>query len=98
MADTRYSKEEIETIVSYNQATNVADVYSSDKRYIAHMKALKEKYPEKVILLHEDECGASFSVPKKWVKVRPPRVVSEEQRMAAAERLKAYRKGNPPVQ
>lgn len=90
-----YTKEELETIITFNEAEKTASVYSCSPRYIEKMKKLAESEPDKVKLIKQDANGADFIVPKSWVKIRPPRKISDEQRQAAAERLKAYRDKQP---
>ena len=88
---TNYSKEELETIITFNEAEKTASVYSCSSRYIERMNKLAEAEPDNVKLTRKDSGGVEFTVPKSWVKIRPPRKISNEQRQAAAERLKAYR-------
>lgn len=88
------TKEEKETYINTTEADKTATLYSSSSNWIARMKKLAEQYPDKVIMDYEDQNGASFTFPKSWMKVRPPREVSEEQRLAAAERLKTWREKN----
>lgn len=88
------TKEEKETYINTTEADKTASIYSNSTHWIQRMKKLMEQYPDKVKLEYEDANGASFIFPKSWMKVRPPREVSEEQRLAAAERLKAWRDSN----
>ena len=43
-----------------------------------------------VMLISEDEYGVEFSLPKRLVTIRKPTVLSEEQKTASSERMKAY--------
>lgn len=48
-----------------------------------------ESHPDKVQLMAENKDGSVFfHVPVNWIKCSPPRKVSEEQKEAAAERLR----------
>lgn len=50
---------------------------------------LRERYPDEVYVLAENADGSIFAhVPVKYIKISPPRKVSEEQRVAAGERLR----------
>lgn len=89
---SQYSKEEKETYMNTTEADKTATLYSNSRNWIERMRRLAAEYPDKVFLEREDENGASFVFPKSWMKVRPPRQISEEQRRQAAERLLKYRK------
>ena len=84
--------EEQETNVNYNAKDLEANVYTAYPRDINRFKKLVQENPNDVKLIREDENGITISVPKNWVKVRPPRKMSEEQKMKNALRLQALRK------
>ncbi len=52
---------------------------------------LAEEHDEVSIDL-DNEFGLGVAVPMTWVKVRPPRKISDEQRAAMAERMKKAKK------
>ena len=84
--------EEQETNVNYNAKDLEANVYTAYPRDINRFKKLVQENPNDVKLIREDENGITISVPKNWVKVRPPRKMSEEQKMKNALRVQALRK------
>ena len=92
------TKEEIETLINYTNADTYAEAYSNNtsvmKRYL---KLAKEK-PEEVTVINSDANSVTIRFPKKWVKIRPPRAISEEQRLAAAERLKNFKNKDVQVE
>lgn len=50
---------------------------------------LAEKNPEEVQIIEENEDGSMFvHVPVNYVKISPPRKVSDEQKEAASERFR----------
>lgn len=52
---------------------------------------LKEKYPDEVTIINANKDGSIFAhVPISYIRVSHPRQLTEEQRTAAAARLKAY--------
>lgn len=56
------------------------------------LKRYAETHDDEVRIIDENEDGSIVAhVPVKWVKVRPPRKVSEEQKAKAAERLANFR-------
>ena len=44
---------------------------------------------EKLAMERPEECGIFAHVPISWIKISPPREVSEEQRRQAKERMEA---------
>lgn len=53
---------------------------------------LKESHPDDITHLHINQDGSIFChIPISYVKISPPRQMSEEQRAAAAERLRKIR-------
>lgn len=77
---------ERETIILYNEEEQTADVFT-------YNVALQNKLVNLKVKVDRDNGygGMSFTVPKRWVKVSPPRRMSEEQANAAAERLQNAR-------
>ncbi len=84
---------ERETIISYNEGEKAASVYT-------HSKALRRKL-DKLAQERPDECrltatffdgqAVEYEIPKGWVKISPPRALSEAQRSAS---LVALEKAN----
>lgn len=89
MSLSRYEKE---TVINYNSEEKVAYISSSQDWMKRRIKHLAEKYPNDVKITSEDEYTVMAEVPKKYIRFGPPRVLSDEQKQAAAERLKNYRK------
>lgn len=86
--------EEQETTISWYRRDSVASVYTSDNTMLTKMKKLMAKSPDcklKNITWSKDgePTGYFFEVPVRFVKVLKPKEVSEEQRAALSERLKA---------
>lgn len=74
---------EQETIINYNQAEAVAEIYTHDPRLIKKLEQLASKHPEQIT--RKD--AHNFLVPKRCVSVREP--YSAERRKAASERARA---------
>ena len=86
--------DEQETTISWYRRDAVASVYTSDNTMLTKMKKLMAKSPDcklKNITWSKDgePTGYFFEVPVRFVKVLKPKEVSEEQRAALSERLKA---------
>lgn len=85
------TKYEMETILNYNEAENMASVYTHNVGLMNKLRGLMEEYPE-VKLVRQDYDMLEVEVPKRWIKVSPPRRVSEETKQKMAQRLTEYRK------
>ena len=88
--------DEQETTISWYRRDAVASVYTSDNTMLTKMKKLMAKSSDcklKNITWSKDgePTGYFFEVPVRFVKVLKPKEVSEEQRAALSERLKAMR-------
>lgn len=90
---------ERETIITFNAAEDTAEVYTADPVYIRKLDKLCEQFPDTYKFMEElsaKRCKESktYSMPKRLVKFRSPitREISEEQRLALAERLRKARK------
>ena len=56
------------------------------------IKKLKAKYPDEVEIRHENKDGSIMAfMPLKWMRIKPPRVLSDEQKKIASERMKRLR-------
>ena len=69
-----------------------ATITSNEQKWANKIKKLAEQHPDEVqiICLPENNDGYVLAhVPKKWMKLSPPRAVNytEEQKAAMAERL-----------
>lgn len=84
---------ERETIITYNEQEKTAVVYTCSPSLIRRLEGLTTARPDECRLLRRmpDGVGIEYEVPKKWVKVSPPRFVSEETRAATAERFRNAR-------
>jgi len=84
--------QERETIILFNEADDTASVDTCNPALIRKLDkqiALQENGP--IALLHEDEFGKRYLIPKSWVKVQFPRTLSPEQRAELSARGKANR-------
>lgn len=81
---TRYEKE---TIITFNEAEDTANIYSTSDVWIRKIKAIKgsRKY----------SIGYEVDVPKSWIRLQRPAKVTEEtkkKRLAALQIAQAKRK------
>ena len=79
------TKYEQETIYSYNQEEPLASCYTMDRALIRRIDALAEKHKE-ITLIRSKEGMREYTFPKKWIKVRAPKELSDEKRENMAKR------------
>lgn len=64
----------------------------SQRSVISKIKKYAESHPEECEIVAINKDGSICAhVPVSWIKVSPPRKVSEEQKQAFAERMKELR-------
>ena len=96
----KLTPEERETILTYDEASDQASVYTHDPRLIAKLKLLHDGYPDLIYPDRPEHPGAvSYIVPKSCISVRKP--YSEQRRREQSQQYKAlgikppaYRKRN----
>ena len=84
---TRLSNVERETVLTFNEAECTASVYTHSEALRRQLLELCRTHPEQVRQTAANDWGGlTFELPKKWLKVSPPRVLSPAQR-AVLERM-----------
>lgn len=89
--------QEKETIICFNESDKEASVFTFNKALIRKMQELKDEYPDDVSFLGwtNEEMSGEWTVPKKWVKVRGSKKMTEEQREIARANLSKALNRNP---
>ena len=89
---TNLSNYERESIIVFNEAESTASVYTHNRKLQNKLNKLVDINPD-IKVYCQDEESTTYIVPKKWVKISPPRQVNytDEQKAAMAERLAAAR-------
>ena len=87
---------ERETIINYNEAEQTASVYTHNKTLRRTLDKLAQERPDDCHIdkVSHDGAATDYTVPKMWIKIRPPRIASEAQKVAsraAAEKAKLAR-------
>lgn len=84
------TNEEKETIIVYNEKDRTASVFTYRPSLQRQLDGLCVDRPEYVRKIKETSEGAKeYEIPKKWVKIRANRILSDEQRLEMSERMKA---------
>ena len=76
-SDAAYERE---TLINFCDAEKKASYYTRNNRRMQELRELAQKYPEDVVLTVDKEDCVEVELPKKWVKIAPPRVLSEAQK------------------
>lgn len=79
------TKYEMETIYNYNQEEPLASCYTMDRALIRRLDALAQKHKE-ITIVREGEGVREYTFPKKWIKVKTPRQLSDEKRQELKNR------------
>ena len=81
------TKYESETIIRFNDAEDEATIYTCNKSWMNRLDKLCEKSSE-ITVIKQDEFSKEYKIPKKWIKVKMPRQLSEKQRTELIKRAK----------
>lgn len=72
---------EKETIINFNEAERTASIYTHNEALKRQLLELCQTHPEQVRQTAANGWGGlTFELPKKWLKVSPPRILSPAQR------------------
>ena len=82
-----FSKQEMETIVNYNNGEKMAEVYSADPVVMRKLDDLCSRFPEDYECIKRDEWSATYRFSKKLVQFRTPVHLTEEQKELARQNL-----------
>lgn len=80
---------EKETVINFNNAEQYASCYTLNTHKRQMLLNLAEEYPDDVKIISKRDDMVEVTFPKKWVKIRPPRKLTEEQRVNAVARGRA---------
>lgn len=86
-----------ETVYEHIDGNNTFTVTAAERWSIGMIRKLAEQYPNDVEVVCENSDGSLLAhVPSTWMRIRPKRHrdISDEQRKALADRLRAGREAN----
>ena len=81
------TKSELETTINYNQDDKTATCYTCDMALIRRLDKLCDVSSE-IAVSKTDDYSKTYIFPKKWVKIKKPRELSDEKRAELAERAR----------
>lgn len=87
-------REERETIIRWDETPKgKATLFTYNESLIRKLDSYMTNNPEDVTCIRRDKVesleSATYLIPKRWVKISPPRKMSEENRLKQAERMRA---------
>lgn len=91
----KLTKYEQEVIIIYNADEEEANLYTTQPRLIEKIKTLIKDRGEEIEVVKEDEQSISVNIPKDWIKIKPKKVLTEEEKKKAKERFEKVKKANP---
>lgn len=92
MAENKLSPVERETIILFTEGDRTAECYTYNSKFIKQFSKLCEERSDEVALSSKNASGGcTFTFPKQWVKIRPKRIISEEERSRRAETMRRTR-------
>jgi len=90
----RLTNVEKETVINFNEAESMASVYTHNEALKRQLLELCQSHPDQVCQTAANaDGGLTFELPKKWLKISPPRVLSPAQR-AVLERMNQHKQGH----
>ena len=76
----RLSAHERETVILFNEAEATAEIEAYNPTMKKRLEAIQQEHPESITLVRSDKYADTYTFPKKWVKIIPPRRATEKQR------------------
>ena len=83
MSEYKYNAEERETIISTHDGMKTVHIYSYQRKYINLVIKLAESRPDDVKILKQTDNMIEAEMPTRFLKLKAPKVMTEEQRLAA---------------
>jgi hypothetical protein len=81
------TKCEQETIINFDEAAQQATVYTCNKAMMRQLDKLAQ-ISSIVIEEKQDQYSKTYVIPKKWIKIKMPRILSSEQKQEMANRAR----------
>lgn len=80
--------DEGENMIEWTRDSKTATLSISQGRIITRVKRLAEKYPDEVKIISDNQGKVLYAhIPVEWIRINPPKDLTEEQRQAIGKRL-----------
>lgn len=91
MDPPNYKQMITENVIEWIKDDKRATVTLSQRRTVTKVKRLAEKNPDECQIVVQNKDGSIVAhIPVEWVKISKPRIVSEEQKKNARDRIRKY--------
>ena len=87
-----YSLYEQETSITYNNEENTATIYTARPVDIRKLDKLYSERSDDMKLKASTDLSRTYSIPKKWIKIVPNRILTEEQKEEIRQRFSKSKK------
>ena len=88
----KLSRYEAETHIGFNEEEQTAYIDTHNKSLMRQLSKLLDERPDDITCTrHEPDVYMSCVIPKKWIKIRPNRILSEEEKAKKAEHMRNVR-------
>ena len=86
---------EKETVINFNESERTASVYTHNEALKRQLLELCRSHPEQVRQTAANDWGGlTYKLPKKWLRVVPPRVLTPAQRAVLDKMNQNKQKGD----
>lgn len=79
---------EQETIILFNEEETTAEVYTHNRKLIRTLDKFCKEFPDNFKEIMKDENSKTYIVPKQYVTINKPRVLTQKQKEEQAERAR----------
>jgi hypothetical protein len=76
----KYTPEELETYINYNNASDECHIYTCNKAIIKKLDEYVKKFPNEYKLDKQDNCSKSYITNKKYITIRSPKTMTAKQK------------------
>ena len=77
-----------ENVIEFLTGDKTATLTISQQKYKNRLYELKERFPDDVDIRENNNGSILAHVPTKWIRINPPRKLSEEYKTELAQRVK----------
>ena len=84
----RLTKEETETVISFNDKEAMASIYTCNKALVRKLDKFCEDY-QCATVEQQNKYAKTYLMPKSWIKIHKPRLYSDKVKQKLRENAKA---------
>ncbi len=81
----------MENAIEFLKGQERATVTFSSEKWRNRLRKLQKEHPNEVDIFTDDETYTCGHIPVGWLKIHPPRVLSDDQKAELAERMRKLR-------